>query len=104
LPNRKRELANISFHTVDISMRYYFLEVPISVRNKSPKPSNSMLTDDYPQYLNSICRNGNAVSLLRSFSEIMPDNFFLPNNLEYNSKYVLLDIRPMVCGRLEEKD
>ncbi len=84
-------------------MKYYFLEVPVAGRNKSTPPPHSILAEGYPQYLNSICRNGNAVCFIRGFSEITLDNFFLPKNLELNARYVFWTFDSWFVADLKNK-
>ncbi len=84
-------------------MKYYFVEVPVAGRNKSTSPPSSILAEGYPQYLNSICRNGNAVSFIRGFLEITLDNFFLPKNLELNTRYIFWTFDDWFVADLKNK-
>lgn len=85
---RQEERAKIGFATVHSAMRQYLCEVPVGDNPASNRPKGMFFTRDYPQYLQEVIHNGNAVSLLDGFGRLQADNFFEPRLFEKYTRYL----------------
>lgn len=102
-PPRREERAKIGFATVHSAMRQYLCEVQVENNPKSKIPGGMFFTRDYPQYMQEIIHNGNAVSLLDGFGRIQATGFFQPRLLEKYTRYLFWTFDKWFLASLQQK-